>query len=108
MESSPSKRRTTSPQTSVPIDAPTTPSRIPVPREGTKTLQGRRPSFASPTKASISRHNPQLLARPPSAGTGAERPGGTGRDLDVVFASALREVKTSIEGQETVGEEGTE
>lgn len=106
MESSPSKRRKTSPTTSVPIDAPTTPSRIPIPKNGARTLPDR-PSFASPTKASIARHNPQLLNRPSSSGTGAERSGSRGRNLDDVFARALQKVRPSIEGRDAIsGDEG--
>lgn len=108
MESSPSKKRKTSPTTSLPIDAPATPSRIPVRKDGAKTLPGRRPSFASPTKASIARHNPHLLARPSSAGNGAERLGSRGRNLDEVFAKVLKEVRPSIEGIGVNREDGSE
>jgi hypothetical protein len=101
MESSPSKRRKTSPTTSVPIDAPATPSRIPVLKDGAKALSGR-PSFASPTKASIARHNPQLLNRPSSSGTGAERPSSRGRNLEDVFARALGGVRPSVEGRDGI------
>lgn len=59
MASSPAKRRKLSPESII----PTTPSRIPVRREKPQSASERRPSFASPTKASIARHNPQLLAR---------------------------------------------
>jgi hypothetical protein len=80
MASSPAKRRKLSPEPSAPTDAPTTPSRIPGPRDGTRTTPVR-PSFASPTKASISRHNPQLLSKAPVTGTGSGRPedGGTSK-----------------------------
>ena len=98
---SPAKRRKTSPTTSVPIDAPTTPSRIPVPRQdGAKSLPGR-PSFASPTKASIARHNPQLLKRPSSSGSGAERPESRGKVEDI-FAKALGETRPTVEGRTVV------
>ncbi|KAI9827842.1 MAG: hypothetical protein M1832_004331 [Thelocarpon impressellum] len=60
MESQPAKRRKTSPTTSVPVDAPTTPPR------GTP----RRASFLSPTRASLARFNPTLLPRPASVGPG--------------------------------------
>jgi hypothetical protein len=95
---SPAKRRKTSPTTSVPVDAPTTPSRIPVPpQDGAKALPGR-PSFASPTKASIARHNPQLLKRPSSSGSGTERPESRGK-ADDVFAKVLGEIRPKFEGQ---------
>ncbi|CZR61217.1 uncharacterized protein PAC_11113 [Phialocephala subalpina] len=97
MADSPAKRRKTSPTTSIPIDAPATPSRIPAPiarQDGTKG-SGRRPSFASPTKASLSRHNPQLLNRPSSSGSGSGRPGSRGRNLQDVFAKALGETQAA-------------
>ena len=72
MASSPSKRRKLSPEPSIPKSAPNTPSRLPGPRDAIQTSINR-PSFASPTKASISRHTPQLLARPRSAGPGEQR-----------------------------------
>ncbi|CAG8974503.1 hypothetical protein HYALB_00009038 [Hymenoscyphus albidus] len=88
MEHSPAKRRKTSPTTSLPINAPTTPSRIPVlRRDGDKTPTSR-PSFASPTKASFSRHNPQLLSRPTSSGAGSGKPGGK-EEIDGLFAKFL-------------------
>ena len=112
MESSPSKRRKTSPTTSVPIDAPTTPSRIPVRKDGATTPRSRRPSFASPTKASLARHNPQLLRRtPPAAAVVAPpvAPGSRGRNLDEVFAKALEKARPSIEaGNSNLGDEGTD
>lgn len=59
MEESAPKRRRTSPRTSINVDATgsTTPdSSAPAPRR-------KRPSFASPTKASLARHNPEILER---------------------------------------------
>ncbi|KAK0122652.1 hypothetical protein ONS96_009690 [Cadophora gregata f. sp. sojae] len=87
MADSAAKRRKTSPTTSIPIDAPTTPSRIPGPRKNGPQSASRRPSFASPTKASLSRHNPQLLKRPASSGGS----GSQGKNLQDVFAKALGE-----------------
>lgn len=69
MQSSPAKRRKLSPPLPSTTNAPSTPSRIPLPRDAVRTTPGR-PSFASPTKASLSRHNPHLLARSASAGPG--------------------------------------
>lgn len=106
MEASPSKRRKTPLSISIPTGAPTTPSRIPVRTDGAKTLPERWPSFASPTKASIARHNPQLLSRPSSAGTGAERSGSVGRSLDGGFARALGPVRPSIEGLDSDRDHG--
>jgi hypothetical protein len=102
MADSAAKRRKTSPTTFTPVDAPATPSRIPVPipqQDATKT-SARRPSFASPTKASLSRHNPQLLNRPTSSGSGSERPVSRGRTLQDVFAKALGEAPPAV-GQST-------
>lgn len=99
----PPKRRKVSPTTSVPGDAPTTPSRIPV--SATKPLSERRPSFASPTKASLARHNPQLLNRPSSSGPGAQ---SAGKNLDDVFAKALGEVQKTVESQPGVIGGGTQ
>ncbi|TVY64317.1 hypothetical protein LSUE1_G010006 [Lachnellula suecica] len=105
---SPPPKRKPSPTPSIP-DAPTTPNRIPVPaRDVTKILSERRPSFASPTKASIARHNPQLLNRPPSAGTGADRPGSRGKNLNDVFAKALGEVQNALASQAEVNRGGTQ
>ncbi|KAK0707656.1 hypothetical protein B0H67DRAFT_602941 [Lasiosphaeris hirsuta] len=66
MDSSAPKRRKTSPRTSFPVQpdetAPgsTTPQDpLPQPAEAAK----QRPSFASPTKASLERHNPDILRR---------------------------------------------
>lgn len=72
MESAPSKRRKTSYTTSAPIDAATTPSPTRPRREGARTTP-RRASFLSPTKASIARFNPELIARPQSASSGDGR-----------------------------------
>lgn len=98
MADSAAKRRKTSPTTSIPIDAPTTPSRIPGPRKGGPQSASRRPSFASPTKASLSRHNPQLLNRPTSSGG----PGNPTKDLQDVFAKALGEQQPATGGNSIV------
>lgn len=99
MESSPSKRRKISPRISVPVDATGTPSRIPVRRESTQTLT-HRPSFASPTRASLARHNPQLLNRLSSGES--VRAGGRGRNLDDVFAQALGQRRSDVEQQDRI------
>ncbi|KAF2191149.1 hypothetical protein K469DRAFT_622585 [Zopfia rhizophila CBS 207.26] len=41
----------------------------------------RRPSFASPTKASLARYNPNLLPRPASSGSAVSRPNSRGEVL---------------------------
>ncbi|KAH8663138.1 hypothetical protein BGZ60DRAFT_530278 [Tricladium varicosporioides] len=106
MDESPSKRRKTSPTTSISIDVPVTPSRIPVLRRDVGKTLPDRPSFASPTRASIARHNPQLLNRPSSAGVGADRPSSRGRNLDGLFAKALGEPQTIVENQSSSQEDG--
>lgn len=68
----------------LPDAPPATPSRIPVPSQPARPFS----SFASPTKASLARHNPQLLPRPASAGTGNERPRSRG-DIQDVFDRVL-------------------
>jgi hypothetical protein len=97
MESSPSKRRKTSPTTSISLDAPATPSRIPTRKDGSKPLS-RRPSFASPTKASIARHNPHLLKRPSSSGGGTPRSRGTNLD----DARTAGQAHSIIQGQDNI------
>lgn len=60
MEESAPKRRRTSPRTSVDVPRDATPERA-TPRSR------KHPSFASPTKSSLARHNPQILERRLSA-----------------------------------------
>ncbi|KAI1388061.1 uncharacterized protein F4822DRAFT_301126 [Hypoxylon trugodes] len=62
MDSSAPKRRKTSPTTNVPIGGST----VPQPEEGGSIRRSTRrqiPSFASPTKASLARSNPDILER---------------------------------------------
>ena len=61
-----------------------------------------RPSFASPTKASLAKHHPQLLNRPSSSGSGSGRPGSRGKDLQDVFAKALGEMQDSVGGPSVI------
>ncbi|KAI9820210.1 MAG: hypothetical protein M1827_005832 [Pycnora praestabilis] len=70
MASTPPKRRKTSPTTSVPVDA----SNTSIPGPPAVNTPGRA-SYLSPTKASLSRHNPSLLPRPKSAAKSVQRPG---------------------------------
>ncbi|KAK7424550.1 hypothetical protein QQZ08_008560 [Neonectria magnoliae] len=65
MEESAPKRRRTSPRTSLGIHAASTTP--PSADEESTTAQRKRPSFASPTKASLARHNPEVLERRRSA-----------------------------------------
>ncbi|EGO54310.1 hypothetical protein NEUTE1DRAFT_68844 [Neurospora tetrasperma FGSC 2508] len=72
MEDPAPKRRRTSPRNSVPVpsdEAPTTqqpnqttPEDTPAP-ESSGDTSTKRPSYASPTKASLQRHNPEVLQR---------------------------------------------
>ena len=62
MDSSPAKRRKTSPTTAVAVSASNTTTR-PVRQDGGQTTSSRA-SFMSPTKASLARFNPSLLPRP--------------------------------------------
>jgi hypothetical protein len=94
----PPKRRKTSPTTSFPVDAPTSLGRIPPSQQDAARSPTRRPSFASPTKASLARHNPQLLNRPTSSGAGSEKPGNKGK-LGDLFAKALGETNSGIEAE---------
>lgn len=108
MADSPAKRRKTSPTTSVPVNASNTPSRIPIPSQPGSRTPSRRPSFASPTKASLSRHNPQLLNRPSSSGENSGRPGSRGRNLQDIFAQALAETRGRNEDSLKTGRDGSE
>ncbi|KAI9051152.1 hypothetical protein LZ554_005254 [Drepanopeziza brunnea f. sp. 'monogermtubi'] len=108
MEDSAVKRRKLSPTTSIPIDAPATPSRIPVPRADGAQPASRRPSFASPTKASLSRHHPQILSRPLSSGAGNGRPPSRSKDLQDVFGRALGETQTGKVGQSVISKDDRE
>ncbi|KAI9700814.1 MAG: hypothetical protein M1836_002183 [Candelina mexicana] len=86
MASSPGpKRRRTSPEESSNwIDASNT-TNIPNPRSSPPKQS--RASYLSPTKASLSRHNPSLLPRP--IGAGARQPAGKGKPTLQVGGPAL-------------------
>ncbi|CAL3963769.1 unnamed protein product [Diplocarpon coronariae] len=96
MADSAAKRRKISPTTSIPINAPATPSRIPVPRKDGPQFSSRRPSFASPTKVKLSKHHLETLDRPASSGTEGMRPDSRGTALKDVAAKGLGE--DSFEG----------
>ena len=63
MATPPSKRRRTSPMTSISANAPRTPPRQTSPSRGGARSTPNRASFLSPTKASLSRSHPGLLPR---------------------------------------------
>ncbi|KAK4099457.1 hypothetical protein N658DRAFT_525506 [Parathielavia hyrcaniae] len=101
METSAPKRRRTSPRTAVPIqpDAKSTTPRDPLSRPGSSPA---RPSFASPTRASLERFNPEIVRRrksqprrlrsspdAPPAASRAATPDSTG--------SLTRAMKTQLE-----------
>ncbi|TGO92112.1 hypothetical protein BPOR_0010g00240 [Botrytis porri] len=79
-DNTPSRRSKTPIPTAI---VPPTPSRIPV-----LSQSSRFPSFASPTKASLARHNPQILARATSTGPEVGRSSSKGR-VQNVFNKAL-------------------
>jgi len=64
METSAPKRRRTSPRTSIPVHPkPPAESTTPQDEPPQPASAAIRPSFASPTKASLERHNPDILRR---------------------------------------------
>ncbi|KAM7201533.1 hypothetical protein V8F20_004761 [Naviculisporaceae sp. PSN 640] len=64
MESSAPKRRRTSPRAAVHLPAPDNPESTTPKDSPPKPAEGaRRPSYASPTRASLQRHNPDILRR---------------------------------------------
>ncbi|KAI0888511.1 uncharacterized protein GGS22DRAFT_156060 [Annulohypoxylon maeteangense] len=78
MDSSAPKRRKTSPTTNVPVDDANIP---PTSNElGRPPAQRHRPSFASPTKASLARSNPDILERRSASRAPEVRPAGDGTE----------------------------
>ncbi|KAH7375560.1 hypothetical protein B0T11DRAFT_334891 [Plectosphaerella cucumerina] len=64
MEESAPKRRRISPRTSIPIRTAESQEPVPAaPTEPTRPPRPKRPSFASPTKSSLARSNPDILER---------------------------------------------
>ncbi|KAI0969493.1 hypothetical protein F4678DRAFT_438851 [Xylaria arbuscula] len=63
MEESAPKRRKTSPTTSVPVTESNEPASSDSATRRSSRLSLNRPSFASPTKASLARSNPEILQR---------------------------------------------
>ncbi|KAM0156176.1 hypothetical protein ACHAQE_006474 [Botrytis cinerea] len=81
-------------------NVPPTPSRIPVPSQSS-----RYASFASPTKASLARHNPQILARATSTGPEVGRSPSKGR-VQNTFNNALGNTPQRERGRSvTIGAE---
>lgn len=112
MEESAPKRRRTSPRTSTGIARDATPD-APTPSRSRK-----RPSFASPTKSSLARHNPQILERRLSASPSkpaetragpSHSPIAEGDDESLVdVLTAQQEPTQNIAGSEAGGEENPE
>lgn len=77
MESSAPKRRKTSPSSSVPVESTTPPDAPPTQQDqqpqSSPSRSAQRPSFASPTKSSLARHNPDVLARTQEASASRRR-----------------------------------
>ncbi|KAK0616750.1 hypothetical protein B0T14DRAFT_568329 [Immersiella caudata] len=66
METSAPKRRRTSPRTSVAVQPENQAESTPAEQPSGLKAAAKRPSFASPTKASLERYNPDILRRRPS------------------------------------------
>ncbi|KAH8179101.1 hypothetical protein LIA77_00620 [Sarocladium implicatum] len=106
MEESPPKRRRTSPRTSQPIPQASTPGRD----QTAPTQRNQRPSFASPTKASISRYNPQILERRRSTSPSKSSPArpsrrrrsnaGSEHDIQGLLAAQLESDAASVPASE--------
>ncbi|KAI9859976.1 MAG: hypothetical protein M1824_003564 [Vezdaea acicularis] len=69
----PAKRRKTSPTTSVPVDAPSTPRNSRSASQDQSRTTPRRASYLSPTKSSLSRSHPNLLPRKPQSASAGPR-----------------------------------
>lgn len=102
MEESAPKRRRTSPRTSVSLS----PAATPEPRESTQ--RRKRPSFASPTKASLARHNPDILERRKSGSPqkGAAAGPSSRRQSDAASEQSLSDLLTAQ--LESVGDVASE
>lgn len=113
MESSAPKRRKTSPTSSVPIESTTPPDPPPHERaqpsqrqESSPSRSPARPSFASPTRSSLARTNPEILNRrraaasrsaedlPASRPTSPDPDVDTGVDTTALTASAGTEARS--------------
>jgi hypothetical protein len=95
MAPSTGKRRKISPTTSAPATLPDTPSRIPVPRNAGANTPSR-PSFASPTKASIAKHNPQLLEKYAATGEPPSRSNAPPPPTETLFLTQSTTVDTEV------------
>ena len=92
MDSSPSKRRRTSPSTSIAVTVENTDLGL-LPQNGASPSR-RRSSFMSPTKASLARFHPSLLRRAKSAEP--PRPVSEGTHSSVEQDSAISDRKNGI------------
>ncbi|KAI2617857.1 hypothetical protein GGR54DRAFT_607207 [Hypoxylon sp. NC1633] len=88
MDSSAPKRRKTSPTTNVPVGGSSAPP--PSDESNRRSSRLRMPSFASPTRASLARSNPDILARmdasraqPSNDAPAASEPGDVSEESDV-------------------------
>ncbi|KAI2633271.1 hypothetical protein GGS26DRAFT_76079 [Hypomontagnella submonticulosa] len=106
MDPSASKRRKTSPTTSVPIDGSAPPS------DGSVRRSTRRqiPSFASPTRASLARSNPDILERRNASRTRLSSDAPVASEADGFFADMLSQQNPDIErnGSDTEAADGRE
>ncbi|KAI1452993.1 hypothetical protein F4805DRAFT_397780 [Annulohypoxylon moriforme] len=89
MDSSALKRRKTSPTTNVPIGGSDAPSAS---NELSKPARRHRPSFASPTKASLARSNPDILER--RSASRAPETGPAGDDTETTGGEAQQAQST--------------
>ncbi|KAK3381899.1 hypothetical protein B0H63DRAFT_215681 [Podospora didyma] len=106
METSLPKRRKTSPNTAVPLQH-TQETKSTEPQLNPLAKKPKRPSFASPTKASLERHNPDILRRresspkkprqDPNAPPPASRPATTDSPSPEVAAQLERRAETGGE-----------
>ncbi|KAK1836772.1 hypothetical protein QBC39DRAFT_271966 [Podospora conica] len=118
METSAPKRRRTSPRSSIPVqpdadadarEAQPDPATGP-PSPDRETAAKKRPSFASPTKASLERHNPEILRRresPPkpsradrTTALDASRPTSRGRISGAAQRAGSLEQQTAESGSQ--------
>ncbi|KAI1104995.1 hypothetical protein F4804DRAFT_166532 [Jackrogersella minutella] len=97
MDSSAPKRRKTSPTTNVPVGSSTAPESSD--EQIGQPTRRQIPSFASPTKASLARSNPEILerrsasrGRPPNDAPATSEPGSLIGDDSTVFLSRNPEV----------------
>ncbi|KAH9886617.1 hypothetical protein F4778DRAFT_474802 [Xylariomycetidae sp. FL2044] len=114
MEGSAPKRRKTSPTTNVPIAGDSNPSSTPIDGVNRRSTRHNRPSFLSPTKASLARSNPDILERRSAsrpqrsqdAPTASEPDSPTSHGVVAELLSAQLEGASETSRAENVSEEG--